>query len=136
VFDPPTPTPGPNAPRLFEVRRFAAETISQDGRPIDLVAGTSLDVTFLEEFCGFIAKAGCRLLGTWTVRYGRLVQASLPFADGNPLVPTSPCPDAVRAQDEALKAFFASGPAVSFNDGKLAIVGGSTVVWFSEVETD
>jgi heat shock protein HslJ len=105
----------------FRGRTFLSESVTQDGRPLPLVVGTSIRLTFHDDG-RLTASAGCNSMGG-PVRTdgGRIAVADLATTEMG-------CDPERHAQDAWLAGFLTGRPAWRYEAPRLELRAGSTTV--------
>jgi len=116
----PSPTPSPVPPLGLTGRTFLSTSVTVDGVPFALVAGTRIRLIF--DNGTLSANAGCNIIGGNYVLDGNHVV----FSGGQ--MTEMGCDDPRFAQDDWLIAFLTSSPTFVLNGNDLTLTSGTTVV--------
>lgn len=103
-------------------RTFLSDTVTEDGQPKELVAGTRIDVTFHDDG-RLTAHAGCNTMGaTPTITADRIE-----VGDGLSTTEMG-CEPALHDQDTWLADLFAAGPTYRLDGERLTLTAGPTTL--------
>lgn len=111
-------------------RTFLSQSVTQDGRPLPLVVGTTIHMTFHDD--GRVsAAAGCNSMGGLVrMERGRLVVTGLSTTEMG-------CDPARHAQDEWLAGFLSAEPSWTYEEPRLELrTAGTTVVLLDRAVAD
>lgn len=113
---------GQGAPDPLRGRVFLATSVTEDGRPRALVAGTELSVEFTEDG-RLIAQAGCNMMqGPVNTAEGKLV------VEGGLSMTEMGCDQPRHDQDSFVAALLGASPAWQLTGDRLTITSGTTTL--------
>lgn len=108
-------------------RTFLSTSVTEDGRPRELAAGTRVSLRFVEDG-RLLADAGCNTMaGQVQTRGGRLSVADLSMTDMG-------CDAPRHRQDEWLAGFLNAGPAWRLDGANLVLASGPTELVLTDRE--
>jgi heat shock protein HslJ len=111
----------------FEGRTYVSDQVERDGQPQELVQGTQLTLSFIDD--GITASAGCnRFSGSGGIVDGRLVIENLAETEMG-------CDPALLEQEQWWAGLLVSQPAAQVGDRALTLVGADGTVGMVALET-
>lgn len=113
-------------------RSFRATSVTRDGEPRPIVAGTTIDVGFTGEGRGDLIfwRSGCNTAG------GPVVITADRLDVGEAAGTQIGCEEARAEQEAWVNAFFGSDPFWRADGARLTLTSGSTVIELEEILRD
>ena len=114
------PGPTPSLAQALDGRAFLSVSVTEGGKPRDLVPGTRIRISFSAGNLG--ARAGCNALGgAVRIDGGRLIVDSLATTDMG-------CGQPLMDQDAWLAGFLTARPTLVLAGNDLTVAGGGTTI--------